>query len=179
MDLEPPIRSRALMALSGIPAYEPMLAAYHRAFALELRAIVGSLPIAREQRVLDMACGAGTYTPWLADRVGSQGRVVAVDSTPHSLEIARHECAKSEPTGVVEFLSAPIDALPFAEGTFDLCWCAHSLYRLPDSADALRRSFTEHLKAMSSRPADNLNGAMRRKFEALAKPEPEGFLLND
>jgi cyclopropane fatty-acyl-phospholipid synthase-like methyltransferase len=43
-----------------------MLAAYHRAFASELRGIVHALPISQGQAVLDMACGDGAYGPWLA-----------------------------------------------------------------------------------------------------------------
>lgn len=112
-----------------------MLAAYHRAFAGELRDIVHSLPIQEGQTVLDMACGDGAYGPWLADRVGPKGRVMAVDRSPEYLAVAR----KANPGGNRDVVCATIDALPFPEGTFDLCWCAQSLYSLPDPVQALRR----------------------------------------
>ncbi|MFO0952343.1 MAG: hypothetical protein U0835_14575 [Isosphaeraceae bacterium] len=50
-----------------IPSYEPLLAAFHRAYAGELREIVRSLPIQKGQTVLDLACGDGAYTPWLSE----------------------------------------------------------------------------------------------------------------
>ena len=123
-----------MMGETPLPAYEPMLAAYHRAFATELRAVVGALPMAAGQIVLDMACGDGAYSRWLAERVGPSGRVAAVDVRPDYLEIAREDV--SEPP--LEWLAASIDALPFADDTFDLCWCAQSFYSLPDPTDALR-----------------------------------------
>ena len=121
-----------------VPGYEPMLAAYHRAFEAELRAMVNSLPLAEGRAVLDMACGDGAYSPWLADRVGPTGRVVAVDVSPDYLELAREAAARSPHASIVEFACAPIEALPFDDGTFDLCWCAQSLYSLPDPVAALR-----------------------------------------
>ena len=121
-----------------VPSYEPMLAAYHRAFAADLRAMVGSLPIAQGQSVLDMACGDGVYAPWLAEMVGPAGRVVCVDLLPEYLELARRESKKAPLSGVIEFASGSIDALPFANDTFDLAWCAQSLYSLPEPLDTLR-----------------------------------------
>ena len=122
---------------AGLPSYEPMLAAYHRAFAVELRAMVGVLPIAEGQSVLDMACGDGVYSPWLAERVGASGRVVAVDVRGEYLELARKHAASSPGSGIIEFQAASIDALPFPDHSFDLCWCAQSLYSLPDPVEAL------------------------------------------
>ena len=59
-----------------------MLAAYHRAFAAELRVMVDTLPLAPGSVVLDMACGDGVYTPWLAERVGPDGRLFAFEPQP-------------------------------------------------------------------------------------------------
>jgi ubiquinone/menaquinone biosynthesis C-methylase UbiE len=118
------------------PSYEPMLAAFHRAFAVELRAMLDTLPVTRGHKVLDMACGDGVYSRWLADRVGADGQVVAVDLMPAYLDIARETGGGSS---VISFAAAAIEALPFADDTFDLCWCAQSLYSLADPTDALRQ----------------------------------------
>jgi ubiquinone/menaquinone biosynthesis C-methylase UbiE len=122
----------------SIPAYEPMLAAYHRALAVELHAMVGVLPLAPGQSVLDMACGDGVYSAWLAERVGSGGRVVAVDMRSEYLELARKQSADSPYSGIIEYLTASIESLPLDDHSFDLCWCAQSLYSLPDPVEALR-----------------------------------------
>lgn len=123
---------------SSVPKYQPMLAAYHRAFANELRAMVGTLPIKKGQTVLDMACGDGVYSPWLAERVGETGKVIAVDLVADYLAIARIEAAKSPLSQVIEFVESPIEGLPFEDGIFDLVWCAQSLYSLPEPVAALK-----------------------------------------
>src|SRR3954468_8839903 len=65
--------------VDGLPDYEPLLAAYHHAFAPELKAMIDALPIREGDSVLEVACGDGAYTPWLAGRVGASGRVLAFD----------------------------------------------------------------------------------------------------
>lgn len=122
-----------------LPAYAPMLDAYQRAFEPELRRIIGQLPIAPGNRVLDLACGAGAYTRWIAERLGKNGVAVGVDLSPAYLEEARaHTPPPEEGEGRVEFVEGSADKLPFADGTFDVSFCAQSLYSLPDAARALR-----------------------------------------
>jgi ubiquinone/menaquinone biosynthesis C-methylase UbiE len=117
--------------MSAVPAYETMLAAYHRAFAAELQAMIATLPIEAGSRILDMACGDGAYTPWLAQRAGAGGYVAAVDKMPAYARLAQPRMA-----GIAV---AAIEALPFADDSFDLCWCAQSFYSLPDPQAALRQ----------------------------------------
>ena len=116
-----------------LPDYEPMLAAYHEAFGAELRAMIAALPIAEGSRVLDLACGDGDYGDWLADRVGPSGLVVGVDILPAYLDAAKRSARPK-----ARFLRAPIERLPFADGAFDVAWCAQSFYSLPDPVDALK-----------------------------------------
>ena len=73
------------------PCWPPIIAA----FAAELQAMVACLPIREGDRVVELACGDGAYSPWLADRVGPSGLVVAVDVSPEYLKsgagrVARH-----------------------------------------------------------------------------------------
>ena len=122
-----------------VPDYAPLLAAYHRAFAPELEAMVGSLPIAEGDRVLEMACGDGAYTPWLARKVGPAGEVVGLDLSMGFLRIAREAAARGGAEETTRFVTASIERLPFADRTFDAAWCAQSLFSLPDPLDAVRR----------------------------------------
>jgi SAM-dependent methyltransferase len=124
---------------SELPEYASQLAAYHEAFAPELRAMVASLPIREGDRVLDMACGDGTYSRWLAERVGPSGSVVALDASPAFLEVARKNAVGGEAAERSLLVTAMLEGLPFADGTFDLAWCAQSLYSLPEPVEALRR----------------------------------------
>jgi ubiquinone/menaquinone biosynthesis C-methylase UbiE len=121
-----------------LPAYAPMLAAYHRACADELRSIVAALPIKAGDRVMDMACGDGVYSVWLAKHVGSSGSVVGVDISPAYLQVAQHRASSSDYADRITFQTGNIKGLPFPDDHFDLVWCAHSLYSLPDPIEALR-----------------------------------------
>lgn len=115
-----------------LPDYAPSLSAFHAAFEGELRAMLAGLPIARGSRVLDVACGDGAYTRWLADLVGPGGLVVGLDASVAYLREARQEAGG-------RFVAATLERTPFAPGTFDAAWCAQSLYSLHDPVAAIRQ----------------------------------------
>lgn len=122
-----------------LPGYAPTLMAYHRAFARELRAMVAGLPLQPGDRVLDLACGDGVYARWLAERLGGGGSVLAVDLSAAFLELARRETPSDFPAERVRFVRADLGHMPVPDDSFDVVWCAQSLYSLPDPVDALRR----------------------------------------
>ncbi len=127
---------------AALPDYQAMLGAYHRVFAGELRAMVAALPLTPGMRVLDLACGDGTYSPMLAARVGPSGSVVALDLRPSYLTTAREQVQSGPAAGArapIDFVAANLDRLPFPPGHFDAAWCAQSLYSLPDPLEAVRR----------------------------------------
>jgi ubiquinone/menaquinone biosynthesis C-methylase UbiE len=121
-----------------LPDYAPMLTAYHRAYALELQAIIDDLPLHPGARILDMACGDGTYAPWIARHIGDPGMVVGADMSLDYLRFAqRHVRANPLPERSCWSL-ADVDRLPFKDDCFDIVWCAQSLYDFPDALRALR-----------------------------------------
>lgn len=118
----------------GLPAYDSQLSAFHQAFEAELRALVNGLPLTPGMRVLDLACGDGFYTRRLSERLGPAGRVTGADIDPAYLTKAG---AASSGHPNVDYVRAAFDHLPFREGTFDLVWCAQSLYSLPDPVEVI------------------------------------------
>jgi ubiquinone/menaquinone biosynthesis C-methylase UbiE len=120
-----------------LPAYEPMLAAYHRAAAAELRSMISDLALQPGARALDVACGDGVYCAWLAEQVGPDGRVVGVDISPAYLRAAERHVREQGLAERVTLRQGDIARLPFDDDSFDLVWCAHSLYSLPDPVAAL------------------------------------------
>lgn len=124
--------------LDGIPEYAAALAAYHAAFAPELRGMIDSLPIGQGGRVLDLACGDGSYASLLAGRVGSSGLICAVDLAPDYLKLAADRSRSGPAPDRVGFAVADLDHLPFEPASFDLAWCAQSFYSLPDPVGALK-----------------------------------------
>lgn len=117
-----------------------MLGAFHRGFADELAAMVAGLPIEPGHRVLEVACGDGAYTPWLAAKAGPAGLVVGLDLSPGFLQLARAEVAREPPgAGAIQLVAGSIERLPFPAASFDVVWCAQSLFSLPEPLDAVTR----------------------------------------
>jgi SAM-dependent methyltransferase len=78
------------------------------------------------RRVLDVGCGGGQTTRWLAERGAD---VVGFDLSAEQLRLARA-------MGGARVVRADAEALPFADGTFDLACSAYGA--LPFVADSAR-----------------------------------------
>jgi SAM-dependent methyltransferase len=120
-----------------LPSYDGQLSSFHRAFVRELQAIVDELPIGSGMRVLDLACGDGFYTRRIAGRLGSEGSITGVDISLAYLAEARGAAPRREGRAAIDFVACAFDRLPFQDETFDLVWCAQSLYSLPDPLVAI------------------------------------------
>lgn len=83
-------------------------------------------------RVIDLACGPGTLTRRLAERVGPSGEVVGVDLAPGMLERAR---LAGIPNARFELMD--IEELAFPDATFDAAVCGHGLQFSPHLMRAL------------------------------------------
>lgn len=125
--------------VSSLPDHQPMLAAYHAAYRHELSLMIAQLPVLAGADVLDVACGDGTYAALLAEKVGPTGHLVALDIEPKYLEYAQSWIPKRAFASPIEFVAGSLEDPPFSPGTFDLVWCAQSLYSLPEPVAALRQ----------------------------------------
>lgn len=88
-------------------------------------------------RVLDLACGDGFYTRRIAERLGSAGCITGADINQAYLSEARAEASRQSGRAKIDFVATSFDRLPFPDDTFDLVWCAQSLYTLPDPVVAI------------------------------------------
>ncbi len=87
------------------------------------------------ERVLDVACGTGVVTRLVAEHVDACGRVVGLDISPGMLEVAR---SVPPPAGAaITWQEGSAEALPFAEGSFDVVLCQHGLPFMADRSRAL------------------------------------------
>jgi SAM-dependent methyltransferase len=91
-----------------------------------VRDILSGLPVGI---ALDVACGTGRHTAYLAS-LGHQ--VIGVDTSPEMLAVARNKV----PPG--EFHEADLHDLPLADDSVDLVVCAIALSHVPDLAPAFR-----------------------------------------
>jgi ubiquinone/menaquinone biosynthesis C-methylase UbiE len=134
----------------GLPQYAAESAAFHEAFAAELRSVVDSLPLEPHMRVLDVGCGDGFYTQLLAERLGAlgsseTGEVVAVDNNPNFLRAAeerirrRRSESNAAPLAPVRFLEADLNQLAAESPIYDVAWCAQSLFSFPEPVSSLKK----------------------------------------
>ncbi len=90
------------------------------------------------QAVLDIGCGPGTITADLAELVGPEGRVVAVDTSAEVLERAAEYVAGRGPAAEVVFEQADVHRLPYRDGEFDVVHAHQVLQHVADPVAALR-----------------------------------------
>jgi ubiquinone/menaquinone biosynthesis C-methylase UbiE len=116
------------------------------------------------QRVLDVGCGTGVVTRLAAEKVGREGQVVGLDINPGMLAVAK---AVTPPVLAIEWHEAGADALPLADGSFDVVLCQLSLQFMPDQSAALSEMY--RVLAADGRLVLNVPGPAGPLFETLAK----------
>jgi ubiquinone/menaquinone biosynthesis C-methylase UbiE len=124
---------------SKLPRYAHSLAVHHAAHETELKQAVAELPLRPGSRVLDLACGDGTYCHWLWQRVKPAGSVVAVDLSRAYLGVAREHFGH-EDLARIQFVVGRAEQLPLAAESFDVVWIAESMISLPDPVSVLREA---------------------------------------
>lgn len=90
-----------------------------------------------DHTILDIGCGPGTITTDLAQLV-PQGRVTGVDAIEDVLEHARSHAAARGVTGNLVFEAVDANALPYADGTFDVVFCHQVLQHVKDPVGILK-----------------------------------------
>jgi SAM-dependent methyltransferase len=119
------------------------------ATALDARVpVVAAVVEAAPRRILEVGCGWGELAEWLARETGAE--VVAADLSPRMVELAR---ARG-----VDARLADVQALPFADGEFDVAVAAWMLYHVPD----LERAIAELARVL--RPGGRLVAVTNSRF---------------
>lgn len=117
----------------GHGAYDPTNLLRSDAFYAEVYwQIAGWLSISPGTRALEAGSGAGGFTELLAEAVGQDGSVAALDVTPQLLQTARERVEKSPFSDRVTYHEGDIEHLPFEDGRFDLVWSSRTVHHLPD-----------------------------------------------
>jgi ubiquinone/menaquinone biosynthesis C-methylase UbiE len=125
---------------------------------------------------LDIACGPGTVSRLLAERIGSDGHVVATDISPAMLDIARSKPLAAG-TATIDWLAAPAAPLPLPDSAFDIVTCQQGLQFFPDKISALTemrrvlRSGGRAGVAIWTRVEDQLFGHLREAISRVVSAE--------
>jgi ubiquinone/menaquinone biosynthesis C-methylase UbiE len=98
------------------------------------------------ETMLDVGCGTGTLAMAAKRLVGPSGEVIAIDASPEMVGRARRKACAARLD--IEFREAPAQALPFADGRFDLVTSTLMLHHLPRSdREASAREMARVLKS--------------------------------
>jgi arsenite methyltransferase len=84
-------------------------------------------------RVLDAACGSGSFLPWLADLVGPGGTLAAFDLAPDNVALVERRIAGWGLPCPVEVRTGTVLALPYPDASFDAAWFANTTQYLTDA----------------------------------------------
>jgi SAM-dependent methyltransferase len=103
----------------------------------EGRRLIADLDLQSGSRGLDVGCGVGLYTLWLAEAVGPTGRVIGIEPTAERVEVARELVGGRIEPGRLELRQGDGTALDMPAASLDWLWCGDVLHHILDTAAAL------------------------------------------
>jgi len=80
-------------------------------------------------KILDIGCGLGTMTAWLANAVGPKGKVIAIDNNEHQVKATEKQVAENNLNNVTALCHSAYD-LEALDETFDFIYCRFVLHHL-------------------------------------------------
>jgi ubiquinone/menaquinone biosynthesis C-methylase UbiE len=97
--------------------------------------------IRKGMHVLDLGCGSGAFTPFIARVVGQKGRVYALDIQADMLKQLEKKLSKPENNDIknIKLIEGNAYELPFEDGSIDLVNMVTVLQEIPDRNRALRQ----------------------------------------
>ena len=84
------------------------------------------------EAILDVGCGTGGFALAAAKAVGPEGSVIGIDPSPEMIGRARGKARRSRSRATFE--TAIVEALPFADETFDVVTMSLVMHQLPSDA---------------------------------------------
>jgi ubiquinone/menaquinone biosynthesis C-methylase UbiE len=104
----------------------------------EARSFIAGLGLPPGSRGLDVGCGVGLYTLWLAEAVGPEGRVLGIEPSAERVDAARALVGARLAPPRLEFREGDGTAVDAADAAFDWLWCGDVLHHIPDTQAALK-----------------------------------------
>ena len=96
--------------------------------------------IKRGMQVLDLGCGSGAFTPFIARTVGEKGKVYALDIQADMLEQLENKLSMPENKDIrnIKVIEGNAYKLPFEDNSLDVVNMVTVLQEIPDRNRALR-----------------------------------------
>jgi len=104
-------------------------------FGMASREFLYQIGLQKGMQIADVGCGVGNLSLWLAEQVGSEGHVFAIDNSQEQLNIAKDR-AMQRGVKNISFHLADVHDLSEFNGSFDICYCRWLLIHVsePESA---------------------------------------------
>lgn len=97
--------------------------------------------IRKGMHVLDIGCGSGVMTRWLAEQVGSQGSVTAIDSNENQINACKRYLESCDIKNVNTVCHSAYD-IKDLELTFDLIYCRFILIHLHNPEEVIHSVYS-------------------------------------
>jgi len=96
--------------------------------------------IKKGMHVLEIGCGSGAFTTFVAKAVGEKGKVYALDIQPEMLKQLEKKLSKPENRGIknIKLILDSAYELPFSNDSLDLVYLITVLEEIPDRKKALQ-----------------------------------------
>jgi SAM-dependent methyltransferase len=124
-------------------------------------------------RVLDAACGSGSFLPWLAELVGPTGALAALDLAPDNVALVERRLSGWRLCCPVEARIGSVLTLPYADDAFDAVWFANTSQYLTD--DELETALAEFRRVV--RPGGLVAVKESDPTSYRTVPGPPGLML--
>jgi len=125
MDLE---TKKKVSKVQDMDAYARMLSCADLLREPAIRSAIQALKLPSGSRGLDVGCGIGHHTLWLAEAVAPAGHVTGLDLSPELLAHAKEQVKKSRLSEQISFQEGDVNKLPFDNDTFDWIWSADTIW---------------------------------------------------
>ena len=96
--------------------------------------------VKKGMQILDLGCGSGAFTPFIARTVGDKGKVYALDIQADMLKQLERKLSKPENKDIenIKIIEGNAYELPFEDGSLDLVNMVTVLQEIPDRNRALQ-----------------------------------------
>ena len=110
----------------------------HQLFGPVSREMLLAAGISSGKHVLDLGCGVGDVTCWMASHVAPTGSVTSIDLSDAQLAEAQRQATALGVGNVITFLQRNASEIGLPSASFDVVFCRFLLCHLTDPLGALR-----------------------------------------
>ncbi|MBD3253911.1 MAG: methyltransferase domain-containing protein [Candidatus Lokiarchaeota archaeon] len=110
---------------------------HHRTKKKERRRMIAELGLKDGDKVLDLGCGPGLWTPMIAEEIAPHGNVVGVDFSAPLIEYAKKNKNSHYCKDIMEFRRGDFYDLPYDDDSFDVVFFGNCFAYVIDAARVL------------------------------------------